>query len=143
MHALLDVNVLVAMLDGTHSDHERATDWFLDHAEAGWASCPLTQNGCLRILSQPGYPQPVPLLEVEARLRDFTDKPNHRFWPDSVSLLDQNRFALRYSHGARQLTDIYLLGLAVENGGRLVTFDQRISRHAVPGADEDNLLILA
>lgn len=55
MRALLDVNVLIALLDADHSLHERATQWWMRHARNGWASCPITQNGCIRIMSHPGY----------------------------------------------------------------------------------------
>ena len=63
MRALLDVNVLIALLDADHSLHARATDWFASHARAGWASCPITQNGCVRIMSHPGYPNTLPVRE--------------------------------------------------------------------------------
>ena len=59
--ALLDVNVLIALHDEQHVHHEAAARWFIDQARHGWASCPLTQNGCIRIMSQPGYPNPAPI----------------------------------------------------------------------------------
>jgi predicted nucleic acid-binding protein len=66
--ALLDVNVLIALHDAQHVHHDLAADWLLAHADAGWASCPLTQNGCLRIMSQPAYPNPVPLARAITQL---------------------------------------------------------------------------
>ena len=68
LRALLDVNVLVALLDASHLHHRSATDWLAAHAEAGWASCPLTQNGCLRILSMPSYPNAQPPAAVAERV---------------------------------------------------------------------------
>ena len=142
MRSLLDVNVLIALLDSGHTEHVRALEWFVDHAKQGWASCPLTQNGCVRILSQPAYANALPFREVECRLRDFAGNASHSFWPDDISILDPERFDLSQSLGPRQLTDVYLLALAVRNNGRLVTFDQKISLKAVPDATPDHLLIL-
>lgn len=140
--ALLDINVVIALLDRDHAQHRLALRWFVEHAEAGWASCPLIENGCLRIMSQSAYPNPVPLREVEERLRQFTANPAHEFWPDDLSILDSERFDLARGIGHRQLTDIYLLGLAVAHHGRLVSFDRRISLSAVPGAAAQNLHVL-
>lgn len=142
MRALLDVNVLIALLDPNHMQHRMALTWFVENADSGWASCPLTQNGCLRVLSQPSYPNPVALREVELRLREFTANPVHEFWADDLSLLDGERFDLSHALGPRQLTDIYLLGLACAHNGRLVSFDQRISPASVPGAGKHHLLVI-
>jgi hypothetical protein len=72
MRALLDVNVLIALLDAGHVHHAAAGRWLDSHLAdgpaAGWASCPLTQNGCLRILSNRAYPRPQPVAAVAARL---------------------------------------------------------------------------
>lgn len=142
MRALLDINVLIALLDGGHGFHGRALEWFLAHAEAGWASCPLTQNGCLRILSQPRYARPLPLLAVAERLRTFTAGPAHQFWPDTMSVLDLDAVRLDRLHGAAQITDSYLLALAVAREGRFVTFDERIALATVPGARPEHLVRL-
>ena len=91
MRALLDVNVLIALLDSDHSLHRRAIDWFAANARLGWASCPITQNGCVRIMSQPGYPNPLPTARVAERLREATSTPHHLFVSDALSLLDQKR----------------------------------------------------
>lgn len=142
MRALLDVNVLIALHDRDHALHERAAQWFEAHVSSGWASCPLTQNGCLRIMSQPGYGQPQPLPTLIAMLRHSVDTPFHAFWNDDISLLDQGRFQRAHMHSPRQLTDLYLLALAVKNGGRFVTFDLRIPASAVHGAAEQHLVAL-
>jgi uncharacterized protein len=136
MRALLDVNVLIALLDAAHQHHARARSWLQSDIEAGWASCPLTQNGCIRILSQPAYPGALPPAAVAERLAEATATRWHRFWPDDVSLLETGCLDWRHILGSRQLTDAYLLALALRHGGRLVTFDRGISPASVPGADE-------
>lgn len=142
MRALLDVNVLIALLDAGHVFHRTATDWLAAHITSGWASCPLTQNGCIRILSQPAYPGPLPVAEVAARLAEATATPQHSFWPDDFSLLE--RGAIEWSHvlGSRQVTDVYLLALAVRNGGRFVTLDRSVPLAAVPGAEDRHLAVI-
>ena len=142
MRALLDVNVLVALLDGSHLHHRAATDWLVAHTREGWASCPLTQNGCLRILSLPSYPNPQPTASVAQRLGQAVADATHAFWPDAFSLLDEGRLAWDRVLSSRQITDAYLLALATANGGRLVTFDRGIGIGAVAGAAKRNLLVL-
>jgi toxin-antitoxin system PIN domain toxin len=142
MRALLDVNILIALIDPDHVSHTVAKRWWLDHREAGWASCPLTQNGCVRIISQPGYPNAQPITTVIEMLGTLCADPCHEFWPDDASLLDSRRFNHAHVHGHRQLTDLYLLGLAVGQGGRLVTFDKKIPLSAVYGAKRQHLLVL-
>jgi toxin-antitoxin system PIN domain toxin len=142
MRALLDVNVLIALLDADHTSHRNALAWFGDHAGKGWASCPITQNGCVRIMSHPGYPNPYSAVEIIDRLRGATADRSHEFWPDSTSILDESLVDATRVHGPRQLTDVYLLALAVRNGGRLVTFDISIALNAVKGAKPQHLLQL-
>ena len=143
MRALLDVNVLVALLDASHLHHRTATDWLATHARFGWASCPLTQNGCLRILSLPAYPNPQPTASVAQRLGQAVADASHAFWPDAFSLLDEGRLVWNRILSSRQITDAYLLALATANGGRLVTFDRGIGVDAVRGATKRNLVALA
>ena len=142
MRSLLDVNVLIALLDADHASHRSALAWFGEHASAGWASCPITQNGCIRIMSHPGYPNAPAVVEIVQRLRAATAHSSHNFWPDSLSLLDEDLFDATRIHGPRQLTDAYLLALAVENGGCLVTFDSAIPVAAVTGAKPRHLVTL-
>ena len=142
MRALLDVNVLIALHDRDHVHHPRAAQWFTEHAAMGWATCPLTQNGCLRIMSQPGYPNAQALAVLVGMLQRSTQAPEHTFWPDDTSALDADAFEHRHMHSARQLTDLYLLSLAVRHSGRLVTFDQRIPLSAVRGAEVRHLVVL-
>jgi len=140
--ALLDVNVLLALLDSDHVHHRRARSWLEAEIEQGWASCPLTENGFVRIVSQPRYPSPVSVAEAVQRLRAATQTAHHRFWPDDLSLLDGDLVDATRIHGPRQVTDVYLLALASRNGGRFVTFDRTIPRSAVPGAEAGALVVL-
>ena len=141
MRALLDVNVLIALLDSDHASHDSAISWFSKHAREGWASCPITQNGCIRVMSNPGYPNPLPVQAVIEHLAEACHQEIHEFWQDSVSLLDSDVDSTRI-HGPRQLTDIYLLALALQHEGRLVTFDSGVPLAAVRKATKQNLLIL-
>jgi toxin-antitoxin system PIN domain toxin len=142
MRALLDVNVLIALLDADHASHRTARAWFSAHATSGWASCPITQNGCVRIMSHPGYPNAPSVLEVVERLREATAHQAHQFWPDGQTLLDERLVDATRVHGPSQVTDVYLLALTVKNGGRLVTFDASIATGAVKGAKAQHLLQL-
>jgi uncharacterized protein len=143
VRSLLDVNVLIALLDASHVSHAKAMAWFAATVHnGGWASCPITQNGCLRVMSLPGYPTPRPVAVIAERLREAVMTPAHEFWPDDYSLLVGSRVDLTRVHGARQLTDAYLLALAVEHGGRLVTFDRAVPVAAVDGAGAAQLVVL-
>ena len=142
MRALLDINVLIALHDRDHIHHERAALWLEANIAQGWASCPLTQNGVLRIMSQPGYSSPQPLAVLISMLQNSTTTPHHTFWSDDISTLDAAHFQHSHLHGPRQLTDIYLLALAVKNEARLVGFDQRIPLSAVRGATTKHLVAL-
>jgi uncharacterized protein len=142
MRALLDVNVLIALLDSDHASHDSAIGWFAKNARGGWASCPITQNGCIRIMSNAGYPSPLPVHAVIAHLTDACRHDIHEFWPDEVSLLNFDAVDPTRIHGPRRLTDIYLLALAVHHRGKLVTFDRGIPLAAVRNASTQNLLTL-
>ena len=142
MPSLLDVNVLVAMLDSEHALHSAAWSWFESNASSGWASCPITQNGCIRVMSQPGYLSPVPVDAITRRLREATSHRQHQFWPDNVTLLDEDDVDTKRIHGPKQLTDVYLLALAVSKGGRLVTFDRSLPLAAVVKAQKKHLVVI-
>ena len=142
MRALLDVNVLIALLDENHTHHAAASDWLEERIESGWASCPLTQNGCVRILSQPRYPNALGVGEAMARLQAAVSTPHHRFIADDVSLLDDAVVERRRLSGPRQVTDVYLLALAVAHGARMVTFDKSVPLSAVRGASEGSLVAI-
>jgi len=142
MRALLDVNVLIALLDADHAMHGRATEWLADNARAGWASCPITQNGCIRIMSHPSYPNPVPAGAIAERLAEAVATTHHQFWPDDISILDAGVADRTRIHGPRQVTDLYLLALVVRHRGRFVSFDAKIPVAAVRGAEQKHLIAL-
>ncbi|MEI7731049.1 MAG: TA system VapC family ribonuclease toxin [Verrucomicrobiota bacterium] len=141
MRALLDVNVIIALLDPDHAFHERAHAWWAANRKDGWASCPLTENGVVRIMSHPGYSQKMRFTpgDLIGRLRQFAGQSDHEFWPDGISLRDEKIFTAERIHSSRQLTDLYLLALAVEHHGRLVTFDHGIPLSSVPNAKPAHL----
>jgi toxin-antitoxin system PIN domain toxin len=142
MRSLLDVSVLIALLDADQESHKHAREWFGRNARTGWASCPLTQNGCIRGMSYLRYPSPVSVRDGIERPREATAGGHHAFWHDDVTLLDERVADASRLHGPRQLTDLYLLALAVRHRGRLVTFDRGIAVSAVRGASEKHLLAL-
>ncbi len=142
MRALLDVNVLIALLDAAHVHHRVARTWLEANIEAGWASCPLTQNGCIRIMSQPGYPGAQAPAAVAARLAEAAATQWHEFWPDDLNSLETGVLDWSQVLSSRQLTDAYLLALAVKHGGRLVTLDRAVPQAAVPGAADQHLKVL-
>jgi toxin-antitoxin system PIN domain toxin len=129
---LLDVNVLIALIDPLHTQHEAAHHWFAGSGQQAWASCPITENAVPRIVGHAGYSNspgsPAPVI---AALSQLFQLPGHVFWPDDVSLCDGARFDLGRLLDARQVTDSYLLALAVAHGGRLATFDRRLVADAV------------
>jgi hypothetical protein len=142
MRALLDINVLLALFDQAHVQHNVARAWITKQAPQGWASCPLTQNGFVRIIAQPNYPRPVPVAQALALLSSATTTAVHQFWPDDVSILDPSVALPNRIHGPRQLTDIYLLALAVAHDGFLATFDASIPLSAVPAARSEHLVVI-
>lgn len=132
---LLDVNLLLALSDPRHIHHEIAHDWFEGKGHEAWATCPLTENGFIRIASHPSYPnRPGGVRVVAAILQRMCQIRGHRFWPDDVSILDvlEPSAVISQSH----LTDVYLIGLAVHRRAKLATLDQRIPVTAVRGALE-------
>ena len=142
MRALFDVNVLIALFDPDHVHHERAHAWWKGNKASGWASCPLTENGFVRILSQPKYPNAISTQDAIRRLSQSIGHGGHEFWVDDVSLTDASVFLSEHMLGRRQITDLYLLALAVRNSGRLVTFDQSIPISAIAGSKPTHRIVL-
>jgi hypothetical protein len=143
--SLLDINVLIALFDRDHVHHDAAHDWFADDRADGWASCPMTESGFVRILSGSRYPFPKADATVPGLIRQlqrFCTNSRHQFWPDAISLRDEHLFDTASIGGHRKLTDVYLLGLATHHGGRLVTFDRGIPLQAVRQATQANLAII-
>ena len=142
MRALLDVNVLVALFDPQHIAHVAAQEWLEANLAVGWASCPLPENGCLRLLTHSRYSHPKPPGQVLAKLEIAKSSGYHAFWPDDVSITDAQVFDRSRLRGHQQVTDVYLLALAVAHGGRLVTFDRGIQREVVARSGTEHLVTL-
>jgi len=144
MRALLDINVLIALFDADHIFNDRAHGWLERQTVEGIATCPLTENGLIRILSNPNYSKKIRLTpaEVIRRLKAFIAKQDHCLLEDTISLTDSKRIDPSLILGSRQITDIYLLALAVKHGVRLATFDASIHLKAVQGATEASLDVI-
>jgi hypothetical protein len=131
---LLDVNVLIALIDPTHVGHDAAHAWFAMTGAPSWATCPLTENGVIRIVGHPRYPNsagsPAAVAPIVAGLRSL---PGHVFWNDDVSLIGSDIVDASRVTTPTQVTDTYLLALARAHDGRLATFDRRLSPNAVRG----------
>jgi len=129
---LLDVNVLIALIDPAHVRHDNAHEWFARIGQNAWATCPVTQNGVLRIVGNPRYPNsPGTPRAVAELMAVLLQHPSHTFWPDSISLLDSQLLHTDRILDSAQITDSYLLALAVANGGHLATFDRKLITEAV------------
>jgi toxin-antitoxin system PIN domain toxin len=134
MAFLLDVNVLIALIDPTHTHHDIAHDWFAARGRRAWATCPLTENAVLRIVGHARYPNsPGTPAAAAPMLASLCALPGHAFWPDDIRLLDTAVFDLGRLLNASQVTDSYLLALACARGGKLATFDRRLIVDAVVG----------
>lgn len=143
MRALLDVNVWIALFDDAHQFSDRANA-FVEARGTKIATCPLVENGVIRVMSLPSYGRRggLPMQLVRERLREACAALDHEFWPDDISLRDDERVDFSRVQGHNQITDLYLLALAVGNGGRLATFDQTISLASVKGAAARHLHLL-
>jgi hypothetical protein len=134
MAALLDVNALIGLMDSDHVDHRAMQKWFTKHHRSGWATCPLTENGIVRVLSQAAYPSgqrtPAEVIQILNALKTAFEK-SYEFWPDDISIADDSLFESALMAGPRQITDVYLLGLAARYDGILISFDRSITWQAV------------
>jgi toxin-antitoxin system PIN domain toxin len=131
---LLDVNVLIALIDPAHVSHDAAHRWFETVGREAWATCPLTENGAIRIVGHPKYPgtpgSPAVVAALVAHLRTLA---GHVFWPDDISLVGEPRIDPALVLTSGQVTDTYLLALAAVHGGRLASFDRRLVVRSVKG----------
>jgi toxin-antitoxin system PIN domain toxin len=134
--SLLDVNCLIALLDLDHVHHIAMGRWFETHSSAGWSTCPITENGLVRVMSLAQYPSgrrvPEQIVEHLETLKTIHQK-SHHFWPDDVSLTDNSVFRREHLAGSRQVTDAYLLGLAQKHQAKLVSFDRTLPWQAIRG----------
>jgi toxin-antitoxin system PIN domain toxin len=132
---LLDINVLLALVDPMHVHHEAAHRWFATEGHKSWATCPIVENGFVRIASHPNYPnRPGDVSAVLAILNQLCEAQGHQFWAEDISLLQILDPGALITHA--QITDIYLLGLAAHKRGKLATLDQRIPITAILGGTE-------
>lgn len=137
---LLDVNSLIALGDGDHEHHERMRCWFKERASEGWGTCPLTENAFVRILSQPAYPNsPGDSGQVRSLLVRLCRFRGHQFWPDDTSIRNPELFPVLGT--PKQITDVYLLALAVSRSVKFATLDARIKPDIVPGGENAHYLI--
>jgi len=137
---LLDVNVLIAMGDPLHVHHERAQEWFHREKARAWATCPITENGFLRILGNPAYKDsPGSPSQLQSVLQAICSAPGHQFWPDAISLRDGKRSPSLPSFN--HLTDYYLLALAIHHQAKFATFDRRIDPSRMPSGEKAYLVI--
>lgn len=143
MTALLDVNVLVALAWPNHVHHEAAHAWFDRTQGDGWATCPMTETGFVRVSSnQAVIPMAVTPREAVALLREIVALAGHQFWPDDLRFGHSSHVATEKLGGFRQVTDAHLLGLALRHGGRLVTFDSRVRTLLPSGARPDAIEVV-
>lgn len=137
---LLDINVLLALTDPAHVHHEPSHQWFAEKGRNGWATCPITENGFIRIASHPKYPnRPGDVSAVREILRQVCNAPGHHFWSEDVSILDILNSETVIPHS--QVTDVYLLGLAESKGGKLATLDRHIRADEVRNGPQSLELI--
>ena len=142
LRALLDTSVLIALLDANHVHHRLCSQWLAAHT-AGWASCPITLNGCVRILSQATYPNRLPMHTVVAGMQQAMRHPMHEFWADDINPLDPTAIDWQQVLRPADITDAYLLALAVRLQACLVTLDFGLSLSWATGAQKQHLLRLA
>ena len=134
---MLDVNVLIARIDPRHEHHARVLRWERDRPGELIVTCPLTENGFLRIYGHPKYPGgPGSPAEAMVELRHLRSLGTHRFIPDSISLDGTSLLRTLEGITPRRLTDVYLLALAVRHGLDFVTFDVGIAADCVAGGAE-------
>ena len=138
---LFDVNLLIALMWPAHEDHDRAQQWFANNAHPGWATCPFTQAAFVRIVANPAF-SPDAVLPVEAAglLASNLKHQNHQFWADEITLTQAiEPFSIRLT-GHQQVTDAYLLGLAIHKKGKLATMDRSVAALLGPRSRQDDFL---
>ena len=142
MRTLYDTSCLIGLLDKNHVSHQAVAAWHIANMAQGWFSCPITQNGGLRILSQPSYANTVSLADAFELVQAAVATEYHQFISDDISLIDDTLVHARRLSGHRQVTDVYLLALAEAHDARLVTLDTRVPLGAVHGANESHLVVI-
>lgn len=124
---LLDVNVLIALAWPNHVHHAPAHHWFASESQSGWATCPITECGFVRISANAKAIVGAVSPRAAADLLDrIVGLPNHVFWPDDLAWTERPGVPRDGLVGHRQVTDAYLVGLATKHGGKLATLDRRV-----------------
>lgn len=124
---LLDVNVLIALMWPAHEGHTQAQDWFSRKSGEGWATCPFTQTAFVRIITNPAFSRDAVTPQEAVKLLGANlNHPSHRFWADEISFVQATQPFARRLAGHQQVTDAYLLGLAMHKKGKLATMDQAV-----------------
>jgi hypothetical protein len=140
---LLDVNVLLAWLWPAHEAHKAASSWMHNHLQEPWATCPITEMGFLRIVTTRSFSPHAPVwAEAVEILRKQTEDSRHSFWQDSLTSAELDKRLGRRIKSPSLITDAYLLTLAMQNGGRMVTFDYRMETLAPEGSTEREALVI-
>lgn len=142
MKYLLDVNLLIALLDSNHEYHSLTIEWLINNKNNQLLVCPITQNGCIRILSLSSYPNKFKVEEVVNKLRELIASQNFKFIEDNLDILESNTINWLQIQGSKQITDAYLLALATKNNSALATLDKKIELQTVKTAKRNNLVVL-
>lgn len=140
--SLFDVNVLIAMSWPDHPFHRITSAWIQVNRSRGWATCPITEAGFVRVSSQTAADRARSLGDAFALLQKSCSAPDHVFWPNANSvtqLLPEIRARLI---GHKQVTDAILLDLAIRNGGRFVTLDQRVRQLLPAGSEHQSAIVV-
>ena len=141
MTSLLDVSVLISLLDANHEHHAAVMGWWAQNKDP-WASCPITQNGYLRIVTQQRYANTIGVNEAIQKLTQAVSTSDHVFVPDDISLLDKQHVAHQHVQGPKQMTDVYLLALSVCHGAQFVTLDTSISHVVAQQATKASVIVI-
>jgi toxin-antitoxin system PIN domain toxin len=140
---LLDVNVLVALAWPGHEAHEQVQVWFARKADLGWATCPFTQSGFVRVISNPAFStRAVSPQDALRALNTSIKHPAHRFWAADIGFGEAVRRFQSRLVGHKQVTDAYLLGIAQHKRGKVVTLDRSLTALLDPKSDNRDLVEL-
>lgn len=140
---LLDVNVLIALMWPAHEAHKSVHQWFLENSGKGWATCPFTEAGFVRIVSNPAFsPDAVTPNEALGLLGANLKNKYHRFWKDEFGVADAVEPFRARLVGHRQVTNAYLLGLSVRKGGALATLDRNLGHLADPNLRKNAITVI-
>jgi hypothetical protein len=133
--ALLDVNVLLSMLWPRHIFFQPASRWFAANRGRGWATCPISQAGFVRLYTQPAVTgMEISMADAIGLLQNNCKEPDHVFWPQDLAVTELLPEIRQRLVGHRQLSDAILLDLAIRKGGRLATLDRRVEKLLAPGS---------